>query len=108
MCLQLFTVRPFWPFPCFYFGEASCGRRKKRLRRIQTFVNLVIESAKVHSGKIAVLAVSFLLQFVFVRELLAAELLFGIGIAVVMVPGVPAYAFGPVGALCFQRPRRCQ
>jgi len=52
--------------------------------------------------------VSFLLQFVFVRELLAAELLFGIGIAVVMVPGVAACAFGPVGASCFQRPRRCQ
>jgi hypothetical protein len=57
------------------------------LRRIQTFVNLVIESAKVRRGKIAVLAVSFLLPFVFVRELLAAELPFGIGIAVVMVPG---------------------
>jgi hypothetical protein len=78
------------------------------LRQIKTFVNLVIESAKVHKGKIAVLAVSFLVQFRFVRELLAAELLFGIGIAVVMVPGVPAYAFGPVGALCFQQPRRGQ
>jgi hypothetical protein len=57
------------------------------LRQIKTFVNLVIGNAKVHKGKIAVLAVFFLLQFCLVRELFAAEPLFGVDIAVVMVPG---------------------
>jgi Flp pilus assembly protein TadB len=45
---------------------------------------------------VKVLAVFLLLQFYLVRELLAAELLFGLGFAVLLVLGALAYLVGSV------------
>jgi hypothetical protein len=44
-----------------------------------------------------IVGVILILQIYFVRELLAAELLFGIGFAVLFFIGVVAYAIGRVG-----------
>lgn len=46
---------------------------------------------------IVVLAVLFALQFVFAGELLAAELLFTLGFAIVLVLGVLAYLYKELG-----------
>lgn len=81
---------------------------KKLLGQITTFGNLVVGKTKVRRGMIAVLAVFFLLHFYFVRELLVAELLFGLGFAVLLALGGPAYLLGSVCAPLFQQPRRNQ
>jgi hypothetical protein len=57
---------------------------------------------------IAVLAGIFLLQFYFVRELLAVELFFALGFAVVLAFGGPAYLIGSVGVSWLEQPRRSQ
>jgi hypothetical protein len=75
---------------------------KKCRAQIQALTNSVVEKAKARKGKMAVRAVAvlgafFVLQFYFVRELLAAELLFGIAFAVLLVLGGLAYLVGSVG-----------
>ena len=81
---------------------------KKLLGQITTFANLVVGKTKVRRGMIAVLAVLFTLHFYFVRELLVAELLFGLGFAVLLALGGLAYLLGSVCASLFQQPRRNQ
>jgi hypothetical protein len=57
---------------------------------------------------LAALAAIFLLQFYFVRELLAVELFFALGFAVVLLFGGPAYLIGSAGASWLERPQRSQ
>jgi hypothetical protein len=61
---------------------------KKFLGQIKTFAN---SGAKARKGMTTVLAVFFGLQVYFVRELLVAELFFGLGFAVLLVLGGLAY-----------------
>jgi hypothetical protein len=55
------------------------------------------QQAKVRKGMLTVVAVFFILQVYFVRELLAAELLFGMGFAVLFVLGLLFYFIGMIG-----------
>ena len=55
------------------------------------------EKAKVRKGMLSILAIFFVLQIYFVRELLAAELLFGMGFAVLFFLGLTIYTVGAIG-----------
>jgi hypothetical protein len=57
----------------------------------------VAQKAKVRKGMLTIVAVFFVLQIYFVRELLAAELLFGMGFAVLFVMGLIFYFIGMIG-----------
>jgi hypothetical protein len=75
---------------------------KKRWAQIQTLANSVIEKAKMRKSMmtvvtVAVLTAFFVLQFYFVRELVAGELLFGLAFAVLLALGGLAYLVGSVG-----------
>jgi hypothetical protein len=56
-----------------------------RLGPIKKFANSLILEVRVRRRLLAALAAIFLLQFYFVRELLAVELFFALGLAVVFV-----------------------
>lgn len=56
---------------------------------------LLVGTTKLRHGMFAVVAF-FVLQFYFVRELLAAELLFGLGFAILLVLGGLTYLVGSV------------
>lgn len=93
------------------------------LGQIKTFAS---SEAKVRKGVMAVVAVFFALQVYFVRELVVAELFFGLGFAVLLVLGGLAYlvlsagergleyaeagvrAIGDSARRWFQQPRRNQ
>ena len=70
---------------------------KTHLKKLQTMVAGLIEKAKVRKGLMFVLGIFFILQVYFVRELIAAELLFGLGFAVLMVLGGIVYLVGAIG-----------
>jgi hypothetical protein len=57
----------------------------------------VAQKAKVRKGMLTIIAAFFVLQIYFVRELLAAELLFGMGFAVLFVMGLIFYFIGMIG-----------
>jgi hypothetical protein len=57
----------------------------------------IVEKAKVRKGLLLVIAIFFVFQLYFVRELLAAELLFGLGFAVLLAVGALAYLVGSLG-----------
>ena len=57
----------------------------------------VAQKAKVRKGMLTIIAVFFVLQIYFVRKLLAAELLFGMGFAVLFVMGLIFYFIGMIG-----------
>jgi hypothetical protein len=57
----------------------------------------VAEKAKVRKGLMAGIAIFFVLQLYFVRELLVAEVLFAIGFAVLFALGGFAYLVGSLG-----------
>ncbi|MGH9713667.1 MAG: hypothetical protein ACRD5M_10265 [Candidatus Acidiferrales bacterium] len=67
------------------------------LGRGKAVVAAIAEKAKVRKGMISLLGVIFFLQLYFVRELLAAELLFGLGFAALFVLGVIIYMVGALG-----------
>lgn len=67
---------------------------RKFLGQMKTFAN---SEAKVRKGVMTVVAVFVALQFYFVRELLVAELFFGLGFAVLLVLGGLAYLVLSVG-----------
>lgn len=91
------------------------------LGQIKTFAN---SEAKVRKGMMTVVAVFFALQVYFVRELVVAELFFGLGFAVLLVLGGLVYlvlsagerglefaeagvrAIGDSASRWFQQPRR--
>ena len=70
---------------------------KTHLTKLQTMVAGLIEKAKVRKGLLVILGIFFVLQVYFVRELIAAELLFGLGFAVLMVLGGIIYLVGAIG-----------
>ena len=70
---------------------------KKHLTKLQTMLVGLIEKAKVRRGLLFILGIFFVLQVYFVRELIAAELLFGLGFAVLMVLGGIVYLVGAIG-----------
>jgi hypothetical protein len=61
------------------------------------FVAAVVEKAKVRKGMISLLTALFVLQLYFVRELVAAELLFGLAFAVLFTIGAIIYLAGALG-----------
>jgi hypothetical protein len=64
------------------------------LGQLKVLGESVAKQAKVRKGLIAILAAFLVLQLYFVRELLAAELLFGLLFAVVLAIGGIVYALG--------------
>ena len=70
---------------------------KTHLTKLQTMLMGLIEKAKVRKGLLSILGIFFVLQVYFVRELIAAELLFGLGFAVLMVLGGIVYLVGAIG-----------
>ena len=81
---------------------------KKRLGPIKKVTNSLVQKVRAHRRLLAALAAIVLLQFYFVRELLAVELFFALGFAVVLLLGGPAYLIGSAGASWLGRPRRSQ
>ncbi len=69
----------------------------KNLETLKATWNTVSEKAKVRKGMLSILAVFFVVQIYFVRELLAAELLFGMGFAVLFAIGIMFYLVGTLG-----------
>jgi hypothetical protein len=70
---------------------------KKLLEQSKSLALSIVEKAKVRKGLLLGTAVFFVLQLYFVRELLAAELLFGLGFAVLLAIGALAYLVGSLG-----------
>jgi hypothetical protein len=70
---------------------------KRHIETLGLALKRIAEKAKVRRGMLSVLAVFFILQIYFVRELLAAELLFGMGFAVLFCLGLTIYAVGAIG-----------
>lgn len=70
---------------------------RNALRQLGTSVTNVFERAKIGKGILSTVAVVAVLQAYFVRELLAAELLFVVGFAVLFVLGGIAYLLGALG-----------
>jgi hypothetical protein len=70
---------------------------KTHLTKLQTMLVGVIEKAKVRKGLLFILGLFCILQVYFVRELVAAELLFVLGFAVLMVLGGMIYLVGAIG-----------
>jgi hypothetical protein len=67
------------------------------LDRLNAFVAGVIAKAKLRKGMVTAIGILFLLQVYFVRELLAAELLFALGFGVLLTIGGTAYLLGAIG-----------
>jgi len=70
---------------------------KKVFENMKLYAKAVIEKAKVRRGMLSVVAVVFIFQLYFVRELAAAELLFGLVFAILLVLGGLAYLIGTIG-----------
>lgn len=65
--------------------------------RIRIFVSDIAKTAKVRKRLLAIAAVFVVLQLYFVRELIAAELLFGLGFAVLAFAVGIFYVVGAIG-----------
>jgi hypothetical protein len=70
---------------------------KRHIETLGLALKRIGEKAKVRKGMLSILAVFFVLQIYFVRELLAAELLFGMGFTVLFCLGLMVYAVGAIG-----------
>jgi hypothetical protein len=70
---------------------------KIMLERLKASVAGVTAKAKVRKGMVTAFGVFFFVQIYFVRELLAAELLFALGFGVLLVIGGTAYLLGAIG-----------
>jgi hypothetical protein len=67
------------------------------LDKLKSFVTEVAAQANVRKGTLAAFGIFFFVQIYFVRELLAAEMLFALAFAVVLVIGGAAYLLGALG-----------
>ena len=63
----------------------------RAMGQIGLFVSGIVEKAKLRKGMLFAIAIVCVLQAYFVRELLAAELLFALGFAVLLTLGAIAY-----------------
>jgi hypothetical protein len=70
---------------------------KTLLQQSKSLALSIVEKAKVRKGLLLGIAVFFVLQLYFVRELLAAELLFGVGFAILLAVAAIAYLVGSLG-----------
>jgi hypothetical protein len=70
---------------------------KPALGQLREFVYAVMKTAKVRKRLMAVAGAIIILQLYFVRELIAAELLFGLGFAVMLVLAGFLYVVGAIG-----------
>ena len=70
---------------------------KRHIEAVRSAIVGLGEKAKVRKGMLSILAIFFVLQIYFVRELLAAELLFGMGFAVFFCVALTVYALGALG-----------
>ena len=70
---------------------------KTLLEQSKSFALSIVEKAKVRQGLLLGVAIFFVFQLYFVRELLAAELLFGLGFGVLLALGALAYLVGSLG-----------
>ena len=70
---------------------------KTFLEQSKTLALLIVEKAKVRRGLLVSFGIFFVFQLYFVRELLAAELLFGLGFAVLLAVAALAYLVGSLG-----------
>lgn len=64
---------------------------------MKAIVGVALEKAKVRKGLMSLLVVLFILQLYFVRELLAAELLFGLAFGGLFAIGAIIYLVGALG-----------
>jgi len=67
------------------------------LGRLQALLAGITAKAKVRKGLVFGLSIFFFFQIYFVRELLAAELLFGVIFGVLLILGSTAYMLGAMG-----------
>src|SRR5580704_89179 len=67
------------------------------LERLKAFAAGVTAKAKVRKGTVTVFGILFFLQLYFVRELLAAEILFALAFGVLLTIGGTAYLLGALG-----------
>jgi hypothetical protein len=70
---------------------------KTLLEQSKSLALLIVEKAKVRRGLLLGVATLFVFQLYFVRELLAAEVLFGLGFAVLLALVAVAYLVGSLG-----------
>lgn len=70
---------------------------KRAFDAVLAWPGQVIQSAKVRKGTLAFIAAVIIFQLYFVRELIAAELLFAGGFAALLILGGVIYFFGVVG-----------
>lgn len=70
---------------------------KSRVRALIEAVSSMVRDRRVRFKVISTLAVVLFLQLYFVRELLAAEILFGVGFLSLLVLGGILYALGEIG-----------
>ena len=71
------------------------------LARVRVLLGNVATQARVRKRLLLVLAIFLFLQLYFVRELIAAELLFGLGFLVLVVLGGIFYLVGSMGERSF-------
>lgn len=70
---------------------------KTLLEQSKSLALSIVEKAKVRKGLLLGIAIFFVFQLYFVRELVAAELLFGLGFGVLLAIGALAYLVGSLG-----------
>ena len=70
---------------------------KTVLTQLKAVASALVRKAKIRKGVLSILAAFFVLQLYFVRELLAAELIFGIAFAVVLLLVGISYFVGSLG-----------
>jgi energy-coupling factor transporter transmembrane protein EcfT len=67
------------------------------LGQLKTHLATITRTAKIRKWYAAIVAVFIILQLYFVRELIAAELLFSLGFAVLLVLAGIFYVLGAIG-----------
>jgi hypothetical protein len=70
---------------------------KKVLGEVKAVLAVILEKVELRKGTVSLLTVLFVLQLYFVRELLAAELLFGLAFAILLAIGAIIYLAGALG-----------
>ena len=70
---------------------------EKALGKMRGIFAAVLEKAKLRKGIVSIAAIFFILQLYFVRELLAAELLFVFAFGVLFTIGTVTYLAGALG-----------
>jgi energy-coupling factor transporter transmembrane protein EcfT len=69
---------------------------KPALENMTSFIHSLAVSARLRNGMLSILALAFVLQLYFVRELLVAELFFGVAFIALLLLGGLFYVIGAV------------